>query len=123
MLFRSPPREFVAAGMAISSATPEEVATVQTLRTRHRKPSTADLIALSMARARGAILLTGDRHLRDAAGAEGVQTRGVLWLLDSLEETTPGTMLAASLDGMIASGARLPQAEVARRLARWRGGV
>ena len=122
-LRRPPAADFVAAGMEIVAASPEEVAQVQVWRRAYRKPSTADLFALAMARARGAVLLTGDRHLRAAAEEQGVEAHGVLWVLDRREGHVARPRLVAALEAMQAAGARLPAGEVAQRLARWRGRV
>jgi hypothetical protein len=122
-LKRPPAAVFLAAGMSVVEATPEEVSQVYALRARYRKPSLADLFALAMAGRRKVILLSGDRPLREAAAAEGVEARGILWLLDALEGQMPPERLAEALEGMAGEGARLPEDEVKRRLARWRGRV
>ncbi|KYH33075.1 MULTISPECIES: type II toxin-antitoxin system VapC family toxin [Moorella] len=54
------------------------------LASRYPAPSRVDLFALALAKARGAVLLTGDRHLRKATEQEKVSVHGTLWILDEL---------------------------------------
>jgi rRNA-processing protein FCF1 len=62
----------------------DEVQEVYRLAILHRGPSVNDLFALVAAKTMGALLLTGDRHLREAAEQEGVPVHGTLWLLDEI---------------------------------------
>ena len=50
----------------------------------YEKLSVYDRIALSIAKNRKIILLSGDRNLRIAAGKEGVEVHGSLWILDRI---------------------------------------
>lgn len=93
------------------------------LMQRYRRPSQNDLFGLALAKAEHLILVTGDAALRRAAEAEDVESHGVLWLIDGLVEqalVTTGQACAA-LKLILASGGRLPQAEVQARLAQWCG--
>ena len=56
------------------------------LRSRYRKISAYDAIALSIAKSRGILLVTGDNALRLAAKNEAVEVRGTIGLLDSVYE-------------------------------------
>jgi len=81
-----------------------------------------DLLALVLARALEATLLTGDRHLRRVAAQEGVDVHGTLWVLDEmvrLEVITPPQATQA-LERMLAQARRLPRAECQRRLRQWK---
>jgi predicted nucleic acid-binding protein len=73
-----------------------------------------------MAKTRGAVLMTNDKHLRTAATKENVTVRGILWLLDSLESRLGRDRLARALEGILAHGAHLPGEECRARLAKWR---
>lgn len=54
---------------------------------RHRKLKLNDCFALCLAEEHAdSILLTGDGTLRQVAGDKGVEVRGVLWVVDQLEE-------------------------------------
>jgi predicted nucleic acid-binding protein len=88
---------------------------------RYRRPSQNDLFGLALARAEHTILVTGDAALRRAAETEGVETHGVLWLLDGLVEQGVLSPTAAcdALGEIIAAGSRLPAAEVDMRLRAW----
>ncbi|MGQ9513005.1 DUF3368 domain-containing protein, partial [Thermodesulfitimonas sp.] len=77
--------------------------------------------ALALAKARGGVLLTGDRYLRKAAEQEKVPVHGTLWILDELirrHATTPPEA-AQALKKMRAKRRRLPRAECERRLKKW----
>ncbi len=113
---------FVAAGLAVESATPDEVALVGSLVGVERGVSVADLFALAMAELRGLVLLTGDRRLRSLAESRKVTCHGVLWVLDQLVPVVDRLTLAAALESMQAHGARLPADDCARRLHLWRVG-
>jgi hypothetical protein len=119
---KRPPREvFEQAGMAIASATGDEVSAVAKLKPAYQKLSTGDLFALVLAKRPHTILLSGDGDLRAAAVKEGVEVHGVLWLLDQLEaQHLPAVQLADALEAMLKNGARLPPEECASRLKRWR---
>jgi len=113
---------FIGSGAEIQSANSEEVLLVETLSQSYKKPSIADLFALAMAKTRGVVLLTNDKHLRTAATKENVAVRGILWLLDSLEGRLEGDRLARALEGILAHGAHLPGEECRARWAKWRLG-
>lgn len=100
----------------------DEVRLVVQLASRYPAPSRVDLFTLALAKARGAVLLTGDRHLRRAAEQEKVPVYGTLWILDELVRqgiVTP-QKAAQALEKMRAKGTRLPRAECERRLKQWR---
>ncbi len=111
---------FVAAGMQVVAGDGDVVALVYGWREIYRKPSLPDLFAMGIARMSGAILLTGDKHLRAASEKEGVEARGILWLLDQLEGKVSQTRLAQALEQILSNGAFLPKVESERRLNRWR---
>lgn len=88
----------------------------------YKKLSAYDRFALTIARHRGFILLTGDGALRRAAAKEGVEVRGTLWIFDQLLEKGKITLqeyqaammdIATDESGKI----RLPKVEILKRLA------
>lgn len=91
------------------------------LRSRYRRPGDADLYGLLHARLLETRLVTGDRHLREAAEKEGVEVSGVLWLLE--EMVAAGVVdshdAARGLQAMLDCGARLPGDECETRLREW----
>ncbi|RME45291.1 MAG: PIN domain-containing protein [Caldilineae bacterium] len=91
------------------------------LRTRYRGVSANDLSALVLARALQTTLLTGDRHLRQAANQEGVTVHGTLWLLDEMirQKIVTPFRAAQALRQMLKRGRRLPQEECSIRLEKW----
>jgi len=110
---------FIAAGMNVVAGDGDVVALVFRWREIYRKPSLPDLFAMGIARKSGAILLTGDKHLRAAAEKEGVEARGILWLLDQLEREVSQARLAEALEMILSKGAFLPKVECDKRLKRW----
>jgi predicted nucleic acid-binding protein len=111
-------------GLESVSSSGEQVAAVSALAAVHRRPSVNDLFAFVVARAEGAMLLTGDGALRELAESEGMAVHGTLWLLDELVrlDIVRGRQAAEGLERMVASGRRLPESECQRRIQRWRAG-
>lgn len=113
----------VGQGLRVCELDGRQVAEVVALAAAYPRPSRADLFALVLARAQQALLLTGDRHLRQAAEQEGVRVHGTLWLLDEMVERSvlEPVKAAEALLRMREGFRRLPAEEVDRRLRRWRG--
>lgn len=109
----------LAIGACIGTASAQEVAMVDCLRQVHPRPSTYDLFVLAMAITRHAVLLSNDKHLRDAARREGLIPLGILGLLDMFETSVPGPRLAVALECILKGGARLPATECESRIRRW----
>ncbi|MBA3945082.1 MAG: hypothetical protein H0X37_11035 [Herpetosiphonaceae bacterium] len=95
---------------------------VQELRIRYRRLSVNDLFALVLAQSLGALLLTGDEHLRKAATQEQINTHGTLWLLDEIVRLEIISTLQAvdALQRMLDGRRRLPLAASEMRLRVWR---
>lgn len=105
----------------IESFQAEELHQIILLLASHsRRISLPDASAMHLARRLSVPLLTGDGLLRRAAERDGIECHGFLWILDHLHEagTSPATLLKG-LNAAVASGARLPAEECARRLRRW----
>lgn len=111
---------FVAAGVAIEEATPQEVALVATLSSVAGAISVRDRFALAMSEQRHYLLLTGDRRLRVLAESRAVKCHGVLWVLDELAPMVGPAVVASALKAMVDQGTWLPADQVARRLHLWR---
>jgi len=95
------------------------VSEVATLSRRYRRPSRNDLFALALAASEACPLLTGDKYLRAAAEAEGVEVCGTLWLVTEMVRAKKiSTQVArAAYQRMRDSGRRLPWDEAERMLA------
>lgn len=109
-------------GLRVESLDGEGVALAVRYRRVRPALSLPDGFALALAKARGWTLLSGDRALRDLAGAEGVNCHGVLWLLDWIFDAG-ATGRAELRAGLEAIGAhprcRLPKPEIRKRLDRY----
>ena len=114
--------ELGALGLEVLETPPERQHEWVTLRARYRLPSDAGLHALPHARLLGTRLVTGDRDLRNATDAEGVQVSGQLWIMDELVDRALLSRRAAghSLRQIRDDGVRLPADEVRKRLRAWR---
>ena len=115
--------QLVALGLKVEPLTGEEVAAAARLVRIERALSGPDAFAYAIAQARAWTLLTGDGALRRAAEGAGLETHGVLWVMDQLEETIElgRDILHDALTTISAHPrCRLPRPEVGRRLARYR---
>lgn len=74
----------LAHGLRLTELTDEEFTLASHYRTLYRRLSLYDTFALSIAKCRSWILLTGDRPLRLAAESENVEVHGVIWIYDEL---------------------------------------
>ncbi len=87
--------------------------------------SNQDGSVLFLSRKKSAILLTGDRRLRRACTALGIECRGTLWIIDRLLGASvigcPRAIAALTL--LTSTGSRYPEEEVAIRIERWSRGL
>lgn len=107
-------------GLVLVELSAESVSRAVELASRYRKPSRLDLAALAAAEQAGCPLLTGDRNLRFAAEAEGVEVHGTLWLAERLvvDRVVSVEALRLAYANMRAYGRRLPWLEVEQQLRR-----
>lgn len=117
-----PKEQLIAQGLQIETLGEAEVARLFALTNEHRNSSLADVSCYLLAINTGNPLLTGDGKLRKQAVRDGIEVYGALWLLDQLvlEEIVASTRAAQGLEAMLDQGARLPNAECAERLHRWK---
>lgn len=109
-------------GLKVVSLEAEAIDEAVRLRQRYPKPSLHDLLALALARSLSCSLMTGDRHLREAAELEEVVVHGTLWLMESLLEARIVSIarVETAYESMRTEGRRLPWGDVSRQLRRWR---
>jgi|ERR1700752_2738826 len=115
--------ELVKLGLRVAELSPQELSFAQALTGTHPKLSLPDAYAYSLASSRRWMLLAGDGELRALARAQGVECFGVLWVCDQLFDgkITEAAVLTAGLEALSAHPrCRLPRAEVASRLGRYR---
>jgi len=108
-------------GLGTISLSSTQLVEVVQLSTQDAGLSMGDCAAFIAARDKGWVLLTGDKRLRQKAEAAAVETHGVLWILDMIEDEglLNSLELAVSLQKMIDHGARLPTDECDKRFRRW----
>ena len=110
--------ELVQLGLRAKELSGEQVLTVVDLADHYLRPSRQDLFALVLAMGTGAMLLTGDGSLRDAAHKMSVEVHGTIWVLDQMvnHKIIGKRERAHALRLMVNSGCRLPEDEVKARL-------
>lgn len=88
----------------------EKVLEICSLVQKHSKVSRLDFFALQLAREHSAMLLTGDRALRNVAKQYGVECHGTLWLVELMvQERVIGADVAReAYRKMREAGGRLP---------------
>ncbi len=115
--------QLVALGLRVEELLPGEVQGATAVRRANAALSLPDTFAFALARGRQWTLLTGDAGLRRTAVAHAVEVHGTLWVLDQLE-AQKACSLEGAREGLTKTSAhprcRLPRAEVATRLNRYR---
>jgi predicted nucleic acid-binding protein len=109
-------------GLGVLSLSGTEMALVQTIRSTRNGLSLPDCSALVCALRGDHVLLAGDGELRDEAKKQGVDVRGLFWILDQLEAS--GQMETSDLHAALCQisshkRCRLPKQEITERLHRW----
>lgn len=72
-------------GLKLTEIDDDEFSLAMSFREKYHALTTYDAFALSIAKTRKWILLTGDRPLRNAAEKESVECHGVIWIYDELK--------------------------------------
>ena len=114
--------DLLSLGLSMMELTSEGIQRTVELAVVYRKPSRLDLSALALAEQEQCPLLTGDKDLRSAAAAEGVDVRGTLWICERL--VSEGFITIEKLDrayqAMREGNRRLPWDEVNSQLRKLR---
>jgi predicted nucleic acid-binding protein len=112
--------ELPAHGLLVMELGEPAVAETYRLRQQYNRPSLNDLFALALAKQVACPLLTGDKHLRDAAKKENVENRGTLWLVERMvtEAVITVEQAADAYVRMRVANRRLPWPDVAKQLKR-----
>jgi predicted nucleic acid-binding protein len=98
-----------------------ELLDIQILAGESTNLSVQDLSALYYAQKMNALLLTGDKRLRNLALEKGIIVCGVLWILDQLVDSAHLTKQQACsfLQKLIIKNKRLPATECEERIKSW----
>ena len=112
--------ELIRLGLRIEELDGDGVKSALAYRQREPALSVPDCFALTLAKTRSWVLLSGDSALRQLAGEETVECHGVLWLLDEICNTAVASVRQLH-DGLTAIArhprCRLPKREIRQRLA------
>ncbi|MEA1080866.1 type II toxin-antitoxin system VapC family toxin [Marinobacter qingdaonensis] len=108
-------------GLTIEGIGGDETQQLFGLKQTLNNSSLADVSCYFVARERGWTLLTNDGALRKSGQRASMDVRGVLWILDELEhrQVLSPAALSTALTAMLNAGARLPEHECDKRLAKW----
>lgn len=111
-------------GLQVRSLPGPQVSEAYRFQLKYREPSVNDVFALTLAKSLGCPLATGDRRLRAAAQAEGLQLLGTLTLMEQLYLHSIARVdeIGDAYERMRRGGRRLPWDEVERQLMRFARG-
>lgn len=113
---------FIEAGLLkVESCDPESLQAIGAIMNEHGI-SMADASTFFLARKLGAVLLSGDGALREAATASSIEVRGVLWVFDQLLAGRHLTKSEACmrLRQLLDCGSFLPQGVCEERFRAWK---
>lgn len=108
-------------GLQLADVTDDEFMQAISFQGRYTELSLYDTFALSIAKARGWTLLTGDMPLRKAAVKEGVEVHGTIWVYDQLKaqgkvtEDEYETVIDELIEAVKTGKCRLPMTELIKR--------
>ena len=105
----------------VRSFNAEEVGDILGLSERIPALSAADCSVLHSAKCDGAMVLTGDKRLRNEVKSNQVEVHGILWIFDELVriEILDFFQASAKLKILMNLNTRLPKKECQKRLERW----
>ncbi len=106
----------------VCSLESEDVQKVYGLSVTYKGPSINDYFSLVLAEKEGAVLLTGDKKLREIGEKNGIEVHGILWVMDILfeKECLKGDKLIKALERILEGGSRLPEEECKKRIRKWK---
>ena len=101
---------FLELGLEQKSLTSETMIAAMQLAQTYTRTSRNDIFALSLAKQERCSLLTGDRHLKEAAEKENVRVHGTIWLVEELvlARKISAHVAKSAYEQMEKSGRRLP---------------
>lgn len=114
-------QELINKGLKLAEVNEDEFSQARAYSEMYRRLSIYDTIALSIAKSRKWILLTGDKRLREAAEKESVECHGIIWIYDELKDDGMMTnkeyhSAIADLTEAVENGlCRLPKDELEKR--------
>jgi len=121
---RFPWDELEERGLNFFELGPSLIQEIIDLRPAYSRLSIVDLSAFVLAKDLEAILITGDRGLRELAKRNNIEVHGVLWIIDNLvcNQIIKGAFACDCLNLIIEKGARLPKDECEKYLDSWNSG-
>lgn len=108
-------------GLQLADISGEEYEYALSIQSGNPRLSLYDCLALSIAKKRNWILLSGDKALRDVANIEGVDCHVTIWVCDQLERQEKitkeeyGAMMESLIEAVKSGRCRLPMGELQKR--------
>ncbi len=118
------PQDLLDAGLRIGELDSHGVALALTYPRTYSHLSTNDCFALALAETTGSVLLTGDRKLTQAAKNRGIESHGLIWLCDEMNDhgTVDRFTLCRALQELDRDPlVRLPSTELRHRIRKLGG--
>lgn len=107
--------------ITVESLDYEQLSEAYNLKSEQPGLSVPDCSVIILAKKYDAIVLSGDRLLRNKAKEFGLEYHGILWILDTLVESNKITTIIAfqKLKELMYNNNRLPISECNKRLEKW----
>ncbi|MBA4301006.1 hypothetical protein SAMN03080617_02093 [Algoriphagus alkaliphilus] len=108
--------------LRICTSDSDAIATISDLMEANPGLSFEDCSVWHHARIQGGILITGDGRLRRKASAEGIEVRGIIYLIDLIKDQGIRSIseCVSILDKLKVINPRLPIHELEKRIENWR---
>ncbi len=108
--------------LIVADSTFEEIEAIMSLQETKVQLSVPDCSVWYYSKTNNYSLVTGDGLLRKTASADGVDVKGILFILDELvsNELILPIVAADKLEYLLAIGNRLPKSECDKRIEEWR---
>jgi len=114
--------DLVKKGLNLIEIEQDDIDKIEELSKKYKGVSVFDLMTLTLAGQQRALLLTGDRKLRQVCMTEGIEVYGTLWLIEQmfLEKQITVDQADNAYKRMEDEGSRLPWGEVEKQIKRFR---
>lgn len=108
--------------LRICTSDSDAIATISDLMEENPGLSFEDCSVWHHAKIQGGILITGDGRLRRKASAEGIEVRGIIYLIDLIKDQGIRSIseCVIILDNLKVINPRLPIHELEKRIENWR---
>lgn len=108
--------------LRIETLSYDELLEINRIKAEQPGLSVPDCSVVLLAKKFDAMLLSGDRLLRNKANELGIECHGILWIMDELvlENRITPRIASQKLKDLMATNNRLPHSECHKRLDKWK---